>query len=136
MTPVMFALGDRVRLRNIRKKYDKSSVPTFGADVFQIVDLIQPGPDAIGITSYKIAKETEDGQLQEALHGRYNDSSLLRIIDVQEYVPPAPYVDSEDDEFPDDYPDPDNDEPVQRRRIDQRELDGLNRIRAPRNARR
>ena len=93
-TPVMFELGTGVRLRNIRKKYDKSSVPTFGADVFQIVDVIQPGPDAIAITSYKIAKETEDGGLQEALHGRYNDSSLLRIIDVQEYVHPAPYIDS------------------------------------------
>ena len=66
-TPVMFALGDRVRLRNIRKKYDKSSVPTFGADVFQIVDVRMPGPDAIAITSYKIAKENPDGTLQEPL---------------------------------------------------------------------
>ena len=72
----------------------RNLTPTFGSDVFQIVDVLQPGQDAIAITSYKIAKETDDGQLQEALHGRY---------DVQEYVPPAPYIDSEDDEYPDRY---------------------------------
>jgi transposase InsO family protein len=125
-TPVMFQVSDRVRLRNIRKKYDKSSVPTFGADVFQIVEVREPSAEAIGLTVYKIAKEADDGTLEEPLKGAYNDSQLLRIINVEHHpVPPAPEPDSEDDEFPDGYPESEDDEPVQRRRIDQRELDDL-----------
>ena len=62
----------------------------------------------------------------EWLYGSYNDSQLLKIINVEHHpAPPAPYVDSEDDEFPDGYPESEDDEPVQRRRIDQRELDDL-----------
>lgn len=77
----------------------------------------EPGPNAIGLTTYKVAKEIEDGGLEEEpLKGSYNDSQFLRIIDVQQYEPPAP--DSEDNEIPDW-------EPVERRRIDQRELDDL-----------